>query len=77
MADQLKREQDVAVKHGWANGPAEGPKCLQLNNAEHMRRITKPSEMIQRIRPADPLCFWAFHVVGQRWRTNLRTLRPS
>jgi hypothetical protein len=73
-----RKETNVALKHSWAAyGPAEGPKCLQLNNAKRMRRITKFSEMIQRIRPVDPMCFWAFHVAGQRLRTNLRALRSS
>jgi hypothetical protein len=52
-------------------------KCPQSNNAEPTLPNIKYWELMQRIRPADPLCFWAFHGVGQRYRTNLRALRSS
>jgi hypothetical protein len=38
------------------HGPAEGPKCLQSNNAEPMLRNTNSSELIRGIRPAELPC---------------------
>jgi len=37
-------------------GSAEGPKCLQSNNAKPMLQNTKSSEPIRGIQPADLPC---------------------
>ena len=45
--------------------PAEGPKCLQSNNAEPMLRNTKTSELIRGFQPAGLPYIRTFPVVGQ------------
>jgi hypothetical protein len=37
-------------------GPAEGPKCLQSNNAEPMLHNKNCSELIRGIQPAELPC---------------------
>jgi hypothetical protein len=54
-----------------------GAECQQSNNAETTLQNTNSWERIDKFRAADPLCFWAFRVVGQLWRTNLSTWLQS